>query len=65
LRTDRLCRSPLCGSAGWDKGGESVESFTIITTAASPALSDIHQRQPAIVDPDHFADWLDPASPAK
>ena len=24
--------------------------------------SDIHHRQPAIVHPDHFAAWLDPAS---
>lgn len=44
----------------WDKGGESVESFTIITMAASPALSDIYHRQPAIIDPDRFVDWLDP-----
>ena len=61
--TDHRCRSPLCGALGqgWSA---SLESFTIITTAASPELSDIHHRQPAIVDPTCFADWLDPASRA-
>ena len=57
--------SPLSFAALWDrwaKGGESVESFTIITTTASPVLSEIHHRQPAIIDPDCFADWLDPGS---
>ena len=33
----------------WDKGGDSLESFTIITTEAAPELADIHHRQPAIV----------------
>ena len=58
LRTDRPCRSPLCR-----RDGESLESFTIITTAASLALADIHHRQPAIIDSDRFDDWLHPASP--
>ena len=55
--------SPLSFAALWErwiKGGESLETFTVITTAASPALCDIHHRQPAIIDPAHFADWLDP-----
>ena len=37
--------------------------FTIITTAASPGLADVHHRQPAIIDPDGFDAWLDPSSP--
>ena len=40
-----------------------MESFSIITTMASPTLADIHHRQPAIIDPDRFDDWLDPTSP--
>ncbi len=47
----------------WTRDSESVESFTIITTTAAPQLTDIHDRQPAIIDPDRFDDWLDPASP--
>ena len=59
-------RSPVSFAAlweHWDKEGTSLESFTIITTAASTELADIHDRQPAIVDSDRFADWLDPSSP--
>ena len=58
--------SPLSFAALWEcwnRGRESLESFTIITTAASPGLADIHHRQPVIVDPDRLADWLDPSSP--
>lgn len=58
--------SPLSFAAlweRWDKGGQPLESFTIITTTALPALSDIHHRQPAIIDPNRFDDWLDPTAP--
>ena len=47
----------------WDRGGDPLESFTIITTAASPDLEDIHHRQPAIIDPRWFSNWLDPRTP--
>ena len=58
--------SPLSFAAlweRWDKGGDFLVSFTIVTTAASPGLVDIHHRQPAIIDPDRFDDWLNPTSP--
>ena len=48
----------------WEAQREVVESFTILTTPAAPELADIHPRQPAIVDPKWFAEWLDPASRA-
>ena len=47
----------------WDKGEEPVETFTILTTAVSPALADIHHRQPVIVGDGGVDAWLDPASP--
>ena len=47
----------------WEKGEEPVETFTILTTAVSPALADIHHRQPVIVDDGEVDAWLDPASP--
>ncbi|MBC9866352.1 MAG: hypothetical protein F7B06_07885 [Opitutae bacterium] len=59
-------RSPLSFAAlweRWEKSGEVLESFTIITTKASAELVHIHHRQPAILDPNQFDDWLDPASP--
>ncbi len=58
--------SPLSFAAlweRWDKGGTSLETFSVITTSAAPALTDIHHRQPAIIIPDRFDEWLDPTSP--
>ncbi len=58
-------QSPLSFAALWErwqKGGEVLESFTIITTRASPGLAHIHHRQPAIIDPNQFDEWLDPAA---
>ena len=58
--------SPLSFAAlweRWDNDGGAIESFTIVTTAASPELANIHHRQPAIIDSDRFDDWLDPTSP--
>ena len=49
----------------WDKGEEPVETFTILTTAASTALADIHHRQPVIVGDGEVDGWLDPASPSE
>ena len=46
----------------WSGPAETRETFTVITTAAASGLADIHHRQPAIVDPGRFDDWLDPSS---
>lgn len=37
-----------------------VVSFTILTTAAEPGLDRIHERQPLVLEPDQWSDWLDP-----
>ena len=58
--------SPLSFAAlweRWDRSGAPLETFTIITTAASPGLEDIHHRQPAIIDHRWFSNWLDPRTP--
>lgn len=58
--------SPLSFAAlweRWDQDGMPLETSTIITTAASPELHDIHHRQPAIIEPRWFSDWLDPMTP--
>lgn len=45
----------------WRRGPEDwVESFTILTTEASPRVAPIHDRMPLVLAPDHFAAWLDP-----
>ena len=59
--------SPLSFAALWERreeSGDGLETFTIITTEACENLADIHHRQPAIIHPDRFGDWLDPASPS-
>ena len=40
--------------------GESIESCTLLTTAANPVLSALHDRMPIIIDPEHYRRWLDP-----
>ena len=46
----------------WEKGEDPVETFTVLTTAASPALADIHRRQSVILKGGDVDEWLDPAS---
>ena len=49
----------------WEKGDEPVETFTVLTTNASPALSDIHHREPVIVEDAALDEWLDPSTPSE
>ena len=41
-----------------------LTTFTIITTAPSPGLDRIHDRQPLVLEPEDWAAWLDPATGA-
>jgi putative SOS response-associated peptidase YedK len=36
------------------------KSCTILTTAASESMQDIHHRMPVILQPEAYDDWLDP-----
>ena len=52
---------PLAGI--WESGGTSpgsMDTFVILTTAAMPAVADIHHRQPLILDDDAMEAWLEP-----
>ncbi|MFQ3565663.1 MAG: SOS response-associated peptidase [Aggregatilineales bacterium] len=54
---------PLFGFAGlweiWnDPSSEEVRSFTIITTEANAMMREIHDRMPVILQPEHYATWL-------
>jgi putative SOS response-associated peptidase YedK len=44
-----------------DPRGEVIESCTILTTTPNSLLADIHDRMPAILNPDVYDLWLDPA----
>jgi len=41
-----------------------AECFTILTTVANDYLAPLHDRMPVILPREHFARWLDPATPA-
>src|SRR5207237_773777 len=47
----------------WEKwrardGGDSLETFTIITVAPNELCAPLHDRMPAILAPDDWAKWL-------
>jgi putative SOS response-associated peptidase YedK len=44
----------------WEKDGNVLESCTIIVTGANRLMAPIHDRMPVILDPDRYADWLEP-----
>lgn len=41
---------------------ESIVSCALLTKAAAPDIAAIHDRMPAVLAPDQFAQWLDPAT---
>ena len=44
---------------GWrDPDGEVLRSFTILTTAACPALQALHDRMPVVLEPADWPGWL-------
>jgi putative SOS response-associated peptidase YedK len=49
----------------WVGPDEPLLTCAIITTAANDLVKPLHDRMPAILGPDDFARWLDPAAPAE
>jgi putative SOS response-associated peptidase YedK len=47
----------------WQQGEETVNSCTIITTAANTKIQNIHSRMPVIVAPNDYQHWLQPHQP--
>lgn len=43
------------------KNGPAVPTVSIITTEANEAMSAVHDRQPAILEPRDYEEWLNPA----
>ena len=56
---------PFAFAGLWDRwqppGQPALDSCTILTTTPNELLQPIHDRMPVILDPAHFALWLDPA----
>ncbi|MEZ4519144.1 MAG: SOS response-associated peptidase [Chloroflexota bacterium] len=44
--------------------GSELETCTILTTGPNAIMEPIHNRMPVIVEPDDYAMWLDPETPA-
>ena len=49
----------------WGEGATRMESFTILTCPAAPALESVHARQPVIVPPEEYGAWLAAETPAE
>lgn len=56
---------PLGIAAIWERwrspDGAALESCALLTTAANARIARLHDRMPAILAPEHYALWLDPA----
>jgi putative SOS response-associated peptidase YedK len=59
-------RGPMTFAGLWDRwrspGGETLKSFTIVTTAANELLRPLHGRMPVVLPPDRWAAWLGEAA---
>jgi putative SOS response-associated peptidase YedK len=60
---------PLAVAALWtawkdpsDPDGRFLHSTTLVTTAANEVMRPVHDRMPAILVPEHWEEWLDPAN---
>jgi putative SOS response-associated peptidase YedK len=42
----------------WEEHPELGQSYTMVTTAASPQMAPIHDRMPALLRPDDMDEWL-------
>jgi putative SOS response-associated peptidase YedK len=63
LRSD----GPFAFAGVWDSwqqdGREPVRTCALITVPANEAVRPVHDRMPAILTPDRFDSWLNPATP--
>lgn len=54
--------NPLMFAGLWEPppavAGDGAGSYTILTTAAAPAIAHLHPRQPLVLDPSSWAAWL-------
>lgn len=61
----------LFGFAGlWDVwkdqiSGQTLETFTVVTTDANELMQPLHNRMPVILKPADYDRWLDPGDPAR
>ena len=49
---------PPQGHRAGGESGETIKSFTIVTTDANALLAPLHERMPVILDPEDWPSWL-------
>lgn len=58
-------REPFALAAIWsrwkNKAGQTLPTFSILTSEPNEVMAGIHDRQPVIVEPRDYAEWLTPA----
>ncbi|MBI2376145.1 MAG: SOS response-associated peptidase, partial [Deltaproteobacteria bacterium] len=47
----------------WSDGTAALETFSVLTTASNEAISALHDRMPAFLDPDDYESWLAEPTP--
>ena len=58
--------APMIGIAGLTRTDPAVgEAFTMLTTEPGPDVAPYHDRQIAVLPPERWRAWLDPAVPAR
>lgn len=58
-RIQRADGAPMILARLWaDNGYLETTTYTLITTAATPAFENVHHRLPAIIEPDQVTAWL-------
>lgn len=60
--------APVIAFAGiwslWERPGAApILSCALLSRKAAPSISSIHPRMPAVLKPEHYSRWLDPATP--
>jgi putative SOS response-associated peptidase YedK len=59
---------PLAFAGLWSRwrpaDAEPVLSCAVLTKQAAASIADIHHRMPVVLRPEHFNEWLDPATDA-
>jgi putative SOS response-associated peptidase YedK len=58
-------RDWFCIAGLWRATAEVGEAFTMLTTPPGPDVAPYHNRQVAVLAPERWAAWLDPAVPAR
>ncbi|MDW3850039.1 SOS response-associated peptidase [Micromonospora sp. BRA006-A] len=45
----------------WESAGAARLTFSVLTTAATSELAEVHDRMPLLLSPERWAEWLGPA----